>query len=280
VTERVRVRLTGTSATMLATLYGRALDAESAAPILGDPLARAIVARIDIDFDRFGLSRDEVVSVAIRGLYLDRATSDLLAGMPDAAVLHLGCGLDTRPWRVDPTARHRWYEVDLPEVVELRRLLLPDRAGVHRIATSVTAPGWLADVPASQPVVVVAEGVVQYLARADLIRLLQGIVVRFPRGGIAFDAWSPLGAWLGRFERTIRVTHARLGGWGVADPGELEVPGLRFVSVLDLLDVPETARLTLPTRVLLSLMRRVASLRRIGMILRYEFRRPSSDDVD
>jgi O-methyltransferase involved in polyketide biosynthesis len=135
----------------------------------------------------------------------------------------------------------------------------------------------LADVPASQPVVVVAEGVVQYLTRADLTLLLERVVARFPRGGIVFDAWSPLGAWLGRFERTIRVTHARLGGWGVADPGELEVPGLRFVSVLDLLDVPETARLTLPTRVLLSLMRRVASLRRIGMILRYEFRRPSSD---
>ena len=192
-------------------------------------------------------------------------------------VLHLGCGLDTRAWRIDPAARHRWYEVDLPEVVELRRVLLPDRAGVHRIASSVTEPGWLAEVPASQPVVVVAEGVVQYLTRTDLTWLLRRVVDRFPRGGIAFDAWSPLGAWLARFERTIRVTHAKLGGWGVADPRELEVPGLRLVSVLDFFEVPETARFTLPTRVLVGLMRRVAPLRRIGMILRYEFGETSSD---
>lgn len=87
----------------------------------------------------------------------------------------------------------------------------------------------------------------QYLTGADLTRLLQRVVTRFRRGGVAFDAWSPLGARLGRFERTIRVTHARLGGWGAADPRELEVPGLRLASVVDILDVPETAQLTLPT---------------------------------
>ena len=56
-----------------------------------------------------------------------------------------------------------WFDVDYPEVIELRRKLYPARDGYHLIASSVTEPGWLDQVPRDRPAMVVAEGLTPYL---------------------------------------------------------------------------------------------------------------------
>ena len=76
----------------------------------------------------------------------------------DCVVLHLGCGFDTRVYRVDPPSTADWYDIDLPDVIELRRQLYPQRAGLHTIAASVTDPQLLDTIPGDKPVLVVAEG--------------------------------------------------------------------------------------------------------------------------
>ena len=48
-----------------------------------------------------------------------------LDGCSECTVLHLGCGLDTRVYRVNPASTVRWYDFDLPDVIELRRRLFP-----------------------------------------------------------------------------------------------------------------------------------------------------------
>jgi hypothetical protein len=37
------------------------------------------------------------------------------AARPGAVVLDLGCGLDSRVFRVDPAAGHRWDDLDFPD---------------------------------------------------------------------------------------------------------------------------------------------------------------------
>ena len=66
------VAFTGEKATMLATLWGRALDAESPNPILNDTMAAEAVRRIDFDFTRTGLRRSDPAAVALRARHLDR----------------------------------------------------------------------------------------------------------------------------------------------------------------------------------------------------------------
>ncbi|CCV05358.1 Tetracenomycin polyketide synthesis O-methyltransferase tcmP (fragment) [Mesorhizobium metallidurans STM 2683] len=65
-------------------------------------------------------------------------------------MLHLGCGLDTRIFRVDPPQGVEWFDVDYPEVIELRRKLYPSRDHYHRVASSVTEPDWPAEVPGNR----------------------------------------------------------------------------------------------------------------------------------
>jgi O-methyltransferase involved in polyketide biosynthesis len=58
-------------------------------------------------------------------------------------VLHLGCGLDSRVFRIDPLATVHWYDIDFPDVIELRRRLYPERHDYTLIPASVTEAGWL-----------------------------------------------------------------------------------------------------------------------------------------
>jgi O-methyltransferase involved in polyketide biosynthesis len=268
-----KVTLTGAQETLLATLYGRALDARSADPILGDRLADEIVGRIDYDFSKLNVTRNDAMSIAIRVKYLDRVVAQALADEPRVTVLHLACGLDTREFRLDPDARLEWYDVDFPEVVELRRTRVPDRGRYHLIGSSVTAEGWLEDVPADQSVLVVAEGLMQYLEKDDFIRLVQRIVERFPHGHLVFDSWNSLAARFGGHVRAIKATGAKTGGWGIDDPHDLErwVPGLSFVAAQGFMDLPELARAPLAARVLVKVMRHFRWFRDAGLILHYRF---------
>lgn len=155
-----KIRLTQDKETYLTTLYGKALDAGAANPILGDHLAAEAVARLDCDFKALKLPRGGEVSLPVRARHFDQWTRAFLAAHPESTVLHLGCGLDTRVYRINPGPKVRWYDVDMPDVIALREQLYPEREGYHRVKSSVTEPAWLKALPGDTPVLVVAEGLI------------------------------------------------------------------------------------------------------------------------
>src|SRR5690349_14204327 len=108
--------------TMLCTLYLRAYESRSGHSILADHAAAEAVDRIDYDFDRIkkyiNPSSNQFL-VALRAKQLDLWAADFFARHPEAVVLHLGCGLDSRAFRLNPPAGVRWFDVDVPAVIEL-----------------------------------------------------------------------------------------------------------------------------------------------------------------
>jgi O-methyltransferase involved in polyketide biosynthesis len=153
--------------TYLATLYGKALDAAVEHPILGDRFAASAVARIDYDFKAFKLPKGGEITLPMRAWHFDQWTRSFLVANPEATVLHLGCGLDTRVYRIGPGPKVRWFDVDFPDVIALREQLYPERDGYRRIGSSVTDLAWLDAIPGDTPVLVVAEGLVMYLDEKD-----------------------------------------------------------------------------------------------------------------
>ncbi len=115
--DREKITLTGAQETMLATLYGRALDSRSPNSILHDDEADKAVQRIDYDFRKTGIKGTSAAGVALRAKQLDEWTSEFLAHHKEATVLHLACGLDTRVQRLHPPSSVRWLDVDHPEVI-------------------------------------------------------------------------------------------------------------------------------------------------------------------
>ena len=126
--ELEKIKLTGAQETTLATLYGKAMESRRPNSILEDHAADRVLERIDYDFSRLRVRRSDHTSLAVRAKAYDTWARQFLTRYPDCTVLHLGCGLDTRVYRVDPPPTVRLYEIDLPDVIELRRRLCLERA--------------------------------------------------------------------------------------------------------------------------------------------------------
>ena len=209
--------------TMLCTLYMRAYESHEEHSILGDQAAAEAVDRIDYDFQQMSKDVRPAASqylVALRASQLDAWARDFLGRHPDAVVLHLGCGLDSRAFRLELSGGADWFDVDVPEVMELRRKVYAEHDRYRMLASSVTDPGWLEVVPTGRPGLIIAEGLLMYLQRPDVRELLQRLTDRFPTGELLFDAMPPLG------ERFSRIAH-----WGLGDPHDLETwnPRLRYL---------------------------------------------------
>jgi O-methyltransferase involved in polyketide biosynthesis len=236
----MKVHLTKEKETLLPTLYGKALDSRVEHSILGDTFADQVVRQLDYDFAQLNLPRGGEVSLPVRAKHLDGWTREFLSANPTATVLHLGCGLDSRVFRIDPPATVRWYDVDQAEVIELRRRVYPERTSYRMIATSVTDLRWLDEIPADQPVLVVAEGLVIYLQEAAGIAFFRAITDKFPRGEFIFDAYNRTMVWLTSRLPAVKKTGAVLS-WAIDDPRQLEarVPRLHLVSDVPFLTMPE-----------------------------------------
>jgi O-methyltransferase involved in polyketide biosynthesis len=266
------VHLRGEKATMLATLYGRALDAESPGSILHDAMAVDAVQQLDFDFSKTGLRRGDEAAVALRARHLDGWAREFLIAHPDVTVLHLGCGLDTRVYRLDPGPGVRWFDVDYPDVIDLRRQLYPPRAGYEMIGSSVTDPGWLAKAPADLPVLVVAEGLTMYLQADTGTALLRRIVDHFPSGQIVFDALSRRGIRLQKFNKAIQAAGATVS-WGIDSGADLEAvdPRLRCVTALSAFDLDGYEQLKPRFRLMITVAKLVPGMKRVAAFYRLEF---------
>jgi O-methyltransferase involved in polyketide biosynthesis len=204
----------GVTWTLLGTLYLRAWESRLPRPILGDHYAAEAVERIDYDFDklkrRVRPSGNQFL-VALRARQLDDWARAFLDRHPDATVLQLGCGLDSRMLRLDPESALRWFDLDIPQVIELRRRIYPERGRYQMIGASVTEDGWLAEVPADRPVLIIAEGLLPYLTADEARQLLQRLTDRFATGELLFDGLAP---WVVRLGKTFL--------WSPRDGSELE----------------------------------------------------------
>lgn len=271
-----RVQFTKEKVTLLMTLYGRAMQSRWEKPILPDPWAEEAVRRIDYDFSKlygYGGLFGRMVGglgctiIATRASTFDLLTTRYLADHPNATVLHLGCGLDTRIYRVDPPASVNWLDVDYPDVIDVRRRLFPDRPGYRLVGTSLEDLRWLDDVPGDCPALVVAEGVLMYLTEGRVKALLHALTSHFPEGQMVFDAIHP---WV--LKKNVAGTGASQD-WGLDDAQEVKQlePKLELIKELGVTEWVAFSRFPLAVRMLYRVMDPVPALRRMERVLVYRF---------
>jgi methyltransferase (TIGR00027 family) len=272
VTEKLHVDLSGAPQTMLATFYAKALDADLERPILGDRFARDIVDRIDYDWSKTTITARNSPAVTTRSAHFDRWARQFLAVHTNAVVLHLGCGLDSRYYRLDPAASVEWYDVDYPDVAELRAKLYPPREHCHVVAASVTDPSWLDAVPADRPTLMIGEGLTMYLTEEDGVALLRRIVDHAPSGELQFDAFSRFGIKAQWTNAVVKRAGATLH-WGIDRPDDIleAVPGLRLLQWQSAFDSPTFAEVSRPYRVMARAMSLSKRLRYMAQYHRYAF---------
>jgi O-methyltransferase involved in polyketide biosynthesis len=272
VSEKLHVDLSGAPQTMLATLYAKALDADLPKPILGDRFAREIVDRIDYDWSKTSITKANSPSVTTRSAHFDSWARQFLAVHPEATVLHLGCGLDARAFRLDPGPGVQWYDIDYPEVADLRRQLFPGRDNYHVIAASVTDPAWLTEVRSDRPTLMIAEGLTMYLTESDGVALLRRVVDTFPSGELQFDAFNRLGIKSQWMNAVVRRSGSTLH-WGINRPDDIvgAVPGVRLLAWESPFDSATFQDVAWYYRAMADVMSLARSLRYMAQYHRYAF---------
>ncbi len=271
-TEKVSVDLSGAAQTMLATLYLKALDADFDRPVLGDEFAKDAVNRIDYDFRETGMTPKWAPLITVRTAQYDIWARQFLAVHPRATVVHLGCGLDSRAFRLNPDPGVEWYDVDYPAVIALREKIFPARERYNLIATSATDRSWLDEIPADHPVLLLAEGISMYLTEHDGVALLRHVVDRFPSGELQIDFYN----WLAIKTQKTQILTRRTGStlhWIVNSPDDIvrRVPGVRLLAAVTLFDASTFDRSSAMFRAAKRLIRVVPPLRRALQYHRYAF---------
>jgi O-methyltransferase involved in polyketide biosynthesis len=245
-TEAHRVTLGPAQETLLIPLYGRAVESRKPGGLLSDPRAVEMVEAIDYDFTPFDGTRSLFGSV-LRTLIFDGWVAAFLAEHPEGTVVEVGCGLNTRFERLDNDTLH-WIDLDLPDVVELRRRFFADTDRRTTIAASVLDEAWVEEVRQRPgPYFFAAEASILYLSPPDVEAALGLIAGNFPGSHLALDTW---GSWiLDHQDRhdTLKNMDARLT-WACDDPAELEQLGLglRLAESRTFARIPKAIRSRMP----------------------------------
>jgi O-methyltransferase involved in polyketide biosynthesis len=265
---RTKVTLTPEQETLLITLYAKAQPGN---PLFFDPTARDILSRVEYDFARLRVPYKTVVLICQRAKKLDSVTRDFLREYPGGVVVQLGCGLDSRFWRVDD-GRVEWYDLDMPPVMALREQFFAPSERYHTISSSVTQLEWVDKVAAAgRPVLVVAEGLLMYLDEADVRQLVLRLQETFPGCRLIADVFSRQTARSATGHPSLKQTGATIG-WGMDDPRELEAwaPGLRLLEEWYFTDDPDLARLSFGYRVAYRLAGAFKMVQRAHRIVYYQ----------
>jgi O-methyltransferase involved in polyketide biosynthesis len=226
--ETTDQNLSDVSETSLAVLYWRAMESQRPDAMMKDEKAVALVTQMGYDFERIRqipINEFQKVMRIMLTREMDRYVRDFLSRHPEAVVVHIGCGLDSRFERVD-NGRVEWFDLDLPGVIDLRRRFIGDeRERYHLLGCSVIEDAWLEAVKvySQRPFLFLAETVFVYFMEAQVKSLVLTLRDHFPDAELVFDGWTPFLVWAGN--RHFSLSSSKFAGllrWGLRRGQELE----------------------------------------------------------
>ena len=179
--------------TLIIPLYARKVCSELYPNLYRDETAVRLINEIDYDFSeaeknsRSLIQRFGALEVAMRQGDLAFEVRDYLKGHPNAAVVNLGCGLDSTGRSCD-NGSCKIYNLDLPDVIAVRNELLPAGEREENIPCNLNDAEWFSQIDASGGAVFFASGVFYYFLTQQVRELVRGMADAFPGGVLVFDA--------------------------------------------------------------------------------------------
>ena len=188
------IKLGSVQKTLLLPLWGRAIETQKPKPLLVDRKAVSIISNIPYDFSVIAknihpLSR---LSWVARSIYFDKKIKGFIDVFPDATIVNIGCGLDTTFDRVDNGKIH-WYDLDLPDTIELRKNYISETDRSKFISKSVFDASWYDSIVKKHNVMFLIAGVLYYFDESDIKILFGDLHTFLPGAEIVFDYASELG---------------------------------------------------------------------------------------
>lgn len=206
--KKINPLLTGSAETMLQSFYARAKYSRKKNAKFYDAKAIELVEKIDYDFSK--AEKDSTMSngVIARTIVFDELVKDFINKNHDCTVVNIACGLDTRFYRMD-NGRIIWYNVDLPETIEVRDAIYHESGRVSTIGISATDPAWADKVTKRGKMLFIIEGLSMYLTSDENAQMLSIIRDKFDNATVLMECLAK--KWVNKehTEKSIQDTGAK-----------------------------------------------------------------------
>ena len=227
--------LNAVPSTLLIPLAARALgDAMFPAKAVHDVYAAQALRSLDTDVSLFLDDRISVYGVLSRTRIFCDLARHFFSRFPNALGVNLGCGLSHYFQWLDQHTNH-WLDADLPQVMALRKQLLP--AGGKRLRhaeVDISQPGWWARLKLPRqrdgvPVLLICEGVLMYLEPAQVQSVLREFGENAPAGSeLLCDTLCWMAVGCAALHPSVRHTQAQFR-WGPRRLADFTAPHPRLV---------------------------------------------------
>ncbi len=224
--------MTNESKTLFIPLYGKAVMSREG--FLKDPTAEKIVEAEKECFDNVDQSRKLAIYMAMRAEQYDEIVRNFIRNKSRSLIIQLGCGLDARVNRVSHDDV-MWYDLDFPDVIELRKKYYDENESYTMIASSVTDLSWLDSIVYNnENVLIIAEGLSMYLSEIDMKNLIKNFGKKFRKTTFIFDAYSTFAAKMSKYKNPINNVDAKID-FAMDKPEILEADNVKCVLNSDII---------------------------------------------
>lgn len=203
--------------TLYIPLYGKAYVSRKGL-LLEDKKAEEIWEAEGFPLKGKARSKWLAYNMGMRSAVFDCWTKQQMEEHPDAVILHVGCGMDSRCMRVG-TANHLWYDVDFPEVIAERKRYFAETESYRMIGSDIREKCCLSGISAGKTAIIVMEGVSMYLKPEELKTVLKGWEAHFGEVRILMDTYTVFAAKATKYKNPINEV-------GVTEVSGLDDPGM------------------------------------------------------
>ncbi len=219
--------MNGVNKTLYIPLYGKALVSSKNIIIL-DKKAEEIWEKEGFELKGKSKSKWLAYYMAMRAAIYDEWLEKEIDSNPNAIVMHIGCGMDSRIERVSKQSK-MWYDIDFPDVVEERRKYYTETDTYHMLAMDMRTDEWKKHIEAGQDGIIVLEGVSMYFSPQELNGLLSNLAKHFNSVKILMDCYTEKAAKVSKYKNPINDVGVTTV-YGYDNPEELAgKSGLVFV---------------------------------------------------
>ncbi len=222
--KKIKIKKGNIQETLLLPLWGRAFETQKNKPRLIDKKALEIINQLDYDFSI--IAKTQSMSQhgwVARSLHTDKMALDFIQKHPEATIVNIGCGLDTTFSRID-NGKIMFYELDLPDVIELRKNFYKDSERHKSIASSFLDTKWFKEIAVQDDLLFLAGGVLYYFEEAQIREFFVKVADYFKKCDFYFDSLSPMGIKMAKKQVLKKGTmNMSMGeGWGLKPIKSLE----------------------------------------------------------
>ena len=257
--------------TLLYPLISRYVETKKENGIIKDPKSIEIIEALDYDVKNTKIFPISQIGTCLRTIILDEAVLDFIGENPDSVIVNLGCGLDARFPRVDNN-QILWFDLDLPETIEIRKRFFSETSRHKFIAKSVLDSSWTEEIPKDKKLFIIMEGLSVYLTEEENRKVISIIRKNFKEADFYMEAFASFFTNLISYMKKKDSLDKKASGlmkWGIKSGKEMETweQDIRYIGEEAVIDKGRE-RFSLMNRIMFSL---IPVMRKMTKIVHLKF---------